>query len=223
MMKPWMILTALAAATPVAAQQTFAAPEGCEAVLTVQYKGCVLTNVWQCEADNPGDQWIALLTQAGVFSVQKVDAEFQWVEAYKVTGNQRLITPTEDAASLTELFETQIDTWDFTLETDSGTERNVGYDLLTGDTTEIDGEILLNTEFQGRTIDQDGNEIDASSGRQFVSEKHRLFFFGESWTAENPEQVIDMSPVEFIYPGEPGFFSDSPKFECNVIESGYHP
>jgi hypothetical protein len=223
MMKPWMILTTLVAATPAAAQQTFSAPQGCEATLTVQYKGCVLTNIWQCEADNPGDQWIALLTQAGVFSVQKVDAEFQWVEAYKVTGNQRLTTPVEDTASLTELFETQIDTWDFTLETDDGTERNVGYDLLTGGTTEIDGEILLNTEFQGRTIDQDGNEIDASSGRQFVSEKHRLFFFGESWPQDNPEQVIDMSPVEFIYPGESGFFSDSPKFECNVIESGYHP
>lgn len=223
MMKPWMILTALVAATPTVAQQSFGAPEGCEAVLTVQNKGCVMTNVWRCEADDPGDQWIALLTQAGVFSVQKVDAEFQWVEAYKVTGNERLITPAEDPASLTELFEAQIDTWDFTLQTDDGTERNVGYDLLTGETTEIDGEILLNTEYQGRTIDGEGNEIDASSGRQYVSEKHRLFFFGESWQADSPDQVTDMSPVEFIYPGEPGFFSDRPKYECNVIESGYQP
>ncbi|PJI84507.1 hypothetical protein BC777_3568 [Yoonia maricola] len=223
MMKPWMILTALVAATPAAAQQSFAAPEGCEAVLTVQNKGCVMINVWQCDADDPGDQWIALLTQAGVFSVQKVDSEFQWIEAYKVTGNQRLITPAEDSASLTELFETQIDTWDFTLETEDGTERNVGYDLLTGETTEIDGEVLLNTEFQGRTIDQDGNEIDASNGRQFVSEKHRLFFFGESWPQEDPDQIVDMSPVEFIYPGEPGFFSDTPKYECNEIDAGFRP
>ncbi|MEL7180680.1 MAG: hypothetical protein AAFN63_12695 [Pseudomonadota bacterium] len=223
MMKPWMILTALVAGTPAIAQQSFAAPEGCEALLTVQYKGCVMTNVWRCEADNPGDQWIALLTQAGVFSVQKVDAEFQWVEAYKVTGNQRLITPAEDPASLTELFDTQIDTWDFTLETDEGTERNVGYDQLTGETTEIDGEVLLNTEFQGRTIDGEGNEIDASSGRQFVSEKHRLFFFGQSWPQDDPEQIIDMSPVEFIYPDEPGFFADMPKYECNEIDAGYRP
>ncbi|KQI73715.1 hypothetical protein AN191_02280 [Loktanella sp. 5RATIMAR09] len=223
MMKPMIILTALGVAAPATAQQSFAAPEGCEAVLTVQNKGCVMTNVWQCAADDPGDQWIALLTQGGVFSVQKVDAEFQWVEAYKVTGNERLITPAEDAASLTTLFETQIDTWDFMLETDDGTERNVGFDMLTGETTEIDGEVLLNTEFQGRTIDGDGNVIDASSGRQYVSEEHRLFFFGESWSDENPDQVIDMSPVEFIYPGEPGFFADMPVYECNVIESGFRP
>lgn len=223
MMKPCVILTVLVAAMPAAAQQSFGAPEGCEAVLTVQNKGCVMTNVWHCEADAPGEQWIALITQAGVFSVQKVDAEFQWIEAYKLTGNERLVTPVEDPASLTDLFDNQIDTWDFTLETDDGTERNVGYDLLTGETTEIDGEVLLNTEYQGRTIDGDGNEIDASSGRQYVSEKHRMFFFGENWPQDDPEQVIDMSPVEFIYPGEPGFFSDSPKYECNVIESGFQP
>ncbi|MDP5086076.1 MAG: hypothetical protein NWQ23_11690 [Yoonia sp.] len=222
-MKPWIILTALLAAAPAAAQQSFAAPEGCEATLTVQSKGCVMINVWQCAADDPGDQWIALISQSGVFSVQRVDAEFQWMEAYKVTGNESLITPATDPASLTELFASQIDTWDFTLETEEGIERNVGFDMLTGETTVIDGETLLNTEFQGRTLDRDGNEIDASNGRQFVSEKHRLFFFGETWPADNPSQVIDMSPVEFIYPGETGFFSDQPQYECNVIESGFRP
>jgi hypothetical protein len=223
MMKPLLTLTALTLAAPAVAQQSFAAPEGCEGTLTVQHKGCVLVNVWQCDADAPGDQWLALLTQNGVFSVQKVDREFQWVEAYKVTGNERLIAPADDPASLTELFDTQIDTWDFTLETDEGEERHVGYDTLTGETTIIDGEELLNTEYSGRTIDQDGVEIDAGSGRQFVSEKHRLFFFGEAWQNDTPDQIIDMSPVEFIYPGEPGFFSDTPVYECNEIDAGYRP
>jgi hypothetical protein len=223
MMKPLMITALMLSAAPVAAQQSFAAPEGCEAKLTVQQKGCVMVNIWTCQADDPGDQWIALISQAGVFSVQKVDSEFQWIESYKVTGNERLLTPAEDPASLTELFASQIDTWDFTLETEDGTQRNVGFDMLTGETTVIDGETLLNTEFQGRTIDGDGNEIEAGIGRQFVSETHRMFFFGETWDAATPDQVIDMSPVEFIYPGESGFFSDSPKFECNVIESGYQP
>jgi hypothetical protein len=223
MMKPLIILAALAFATPVVAQQTFAAPEGCKAKLTVQHKGCVMINVWQCEADDPGDQWIALLTQAGVFSVQKVDSEFQWVENYKITGNERLVTPTADPASLTELFTNQLDTWDFTLETEGGTERNVGFDMLTGETAVIDGETLLETQFQGRTIDQDGNEIEAGSGRQFVSEEHRMFFFGLAWDDASPDDVIDMSPVEFIYPDEAGFFSDTPKFECNETDAGYRP
>ncbi len=211
------------AGTPLLAQQTFEAPEGCEGKLTVQQKGCVMVNVWTCEADNPGDQWIALISQNGVFSIQKVDDEFQWVETYKLDGREQLQTPVEDPASLTELFETQIDTWDFVIETEEGIERNVGYDQLTGEETVIDGEVLLNTEFQGRTLDGDGNEIEAGSGRQFVSEKHRLFFFGEAWDTGTPEDVIDMSPVEFIYPDEPGFFSATPKYECNVNEASFQP
>lgn len=222
-MKPLMILGAIAMATPVAAQQSFAAPEGCEAKLTVQHKGCVVLNVWTCEADDPGDQWLALIGQGGPFSVQKVDADFQWIESYKVSGDERLQMPAPDPASLTELFETQLDTWDFTLETEGGIERNVGFDMLTGESTVIDGETLLNTEYVGRTLDGEGNELDNGSGRQFVSEKHRLFFFGEAWDTAAPDQVLDMSPVEFVYPGEAGFFSGQPKFECNQLETGYHP
>jgi len=222
-MKPWMILLALMAGTPVAAQQSFAVPEGCTGIMTVQHKGCVVVNVWQCDADAEGDQWIATSGQAGLFSVQRVDREFQWVEAFRIIGNTRLITPADDPASMTELLETQLDTWDFTLETDEGLERNVGFDMLTGETTVIDGVTLLNTEYQGRTLDENGVETEASSGAQFVSEEHRLFFFGTSWDQANPDQVVDMSPVEFIFPDEPGFFSGQPKYECNQIETGFHP
>ncbi len=97
-----------------------------------------------------------------LFSVQKVDAEFQWIEAYKMSGNETLITPAADPASVTELLANQIDTWDFTIETEEGPQRNVGYDMLTGETTVIDGVTLLDTEYQGRTLDGDGNEIEAS-------------------------------------------------------------
>lgn len=223
MMKPLIILSALTLATPVVAQQTFAAPEGCTGTLTVQQKGCVLVNVWTCEADKPGDQWLALIGQGGLFSVQKVDSEFQWIEAYKMSGNETLQTPAADPASLTELMANQIDTWDFTILTEDGPERNVGYDMLTGETTVIDGVTLSQTEYQGRTLDGEGNEISADAGRQYVSEDLRLFFFGQSWDAATPDQVIDMAPVEFIFPGEPGFFSDQPIYECNQTETGYRP
>ena len=223
MMKSISVLAAIFAAAPAFAQQSFSAPEGCTPKLTVQHKGCIVVNVWQCDADNPGDQWIALSGQGGLFSVQKVDDEFQWIEAFKITGNERLITPAEDPASLTELFSTQIDTWDFTLETDNGTERHVGYDTLTGETVVIDGEELLRTEFQGRTLDGEGNEIEEGVGRQYVSETHRMFFLGETWEADDPDQILDLSPVEFIYPDEPGFFSDMPIYECNEIDAAYRP
>lgn len=223
MMKPILIFATLMLATPAVAQQSFAAPEGCTGTLTVQQKGCVVVNVWTCEADNPGDQWLGLFGQAGLFSVQKVDDEFQWLEAFKATGNEALEVPAPDPSSLTELFANQIDTWDFTIKTEEGPQRNVGFDMLTGEKTVIDGVTLLNTEYQGRTLDADGNEIDASSGRQYVSEDMRLFFFGQSWDTATPDDVIDMSPVEFIFPGEPGFFSDQPIYECNELETGYQP
>jgi hypothetical protein len=222
-MKHLTILGLIAAGTPAFAQQSFAPPEGCTGTLTVQQKGCVMVNVWTCEADDPGDQWIALIGGGGLFSIQKVDDEFQWLESYKVSGEEQLRLPADDPASLTELFANQLDTWDFVIETEEGIERNVGFDSLTGETTVIDDEVLLNTEFQGRTLDGDGNEIENGSGRQYVSQTHRLFFFGEAWDEATPDNIIDMSPVEFIYPGEPGFFSANPKFECNVNEVDYRP
>lgn len=223
MMKSLLIPALVALATPAVAQQKFTAPEGCEPKLTVQQKGCLVVNVWTCEADDPGDQWLALIGQGGVFSIQRVDDEFQWVETFRIDGEERLQSPAPDPSSLTELFENQLDTWDFTIETEEGIERNVGFDMLTGEETVIDGETLLNTEFEGRTSDGEGNELEAGSGRQYVSETHRLFFMGEAWDAATPNDIIDLSPVEFIYPDEPGFFSANPKFECNVIESGFQP
>ena len=222
-MKRLALILPLLMASPVMAQQGFAAPDGCTGKLTVQHRNCAMVNVWTCDPDAPGDQWIALIGQNGVFSVQRVDDQFQWMESYKATGTEVLQVPAPDPASLDELFATGLDTWDFTLDTDNGPERHVGFDMLTGDTIVIGQEVLLGTEFQGRTLDADGNEIYAGSGRQFVSETHRLFFLGQSWDDENPGQISDSSPVDFIYPGEPGFFADQPRYECNVIESGFRP
>ena len=46
--------------------QTFPVPEGCSGIVTVQQRGCVLVNVWQCEADPEGDKWIALFGEVGL-------------------------------------------------------------------------------------------------------------------------------------------------------------
>jgi hypothetical protein len=85
----------------------------------------------------------------------------------------------------------------------------------------IDGEVLLNTEYAYDQLDPAGNITASNAGRQFVSEPHRLFFFGVSWSSETPDDQFDASPVEFIYPGEAGFFSATPKFGCGVIMSSF--
>lgn len=204
-----------------AAAQSFPIPDGCEGVVTVQQRGCIVVNVWQCDADAEGDKWLSLSTEEGPWSVQHVDREFQWLEAFKITGNEVLVQPAPDPSSMTELLENGLDTFEFVIEKEKGAERNVGFDALTGLEVVIDGEPLLQTEFEGRTLLSDGTEIDHGIGRQYVSAKHRLFFFGESWDAATPDNVIDLRPVEFSYPNEPGFLAAKPKFDCGVIESSF--
>lgn len=218
----YKLLTAALLMAPVlVSAQTLSIPDGCEGVVTVQQRGCVMVNVWQCEADQAGDKWIALIGEGGVFSIQHVDHEFQWVEAFKPSGTETLKQPAPDPSSVTELLKNGIDTWEFVINKPENSERNVGYDALTGLEVIIDGEPLLQTEFEGKTLLMDGTEIDDSAGRQYISAKHRMFFFGEGWDAATPDDIIDLSPVEFIYPGEQGFFSERPKFECGVIESRF--
>jgi hypothetical protein len=218
----YKLLTAAFLFAPVmVSAQSFSVPEGCEGVVTVPQNGCIMVNVWQCEADPAGDKWIALIGEGGVFSVQHVDREFQWIEAFKPSGTETLEQPAPDPSSMTELLENGIDTWEFVINKPNNSERNVGFDALTGLEVIIDGEPLLQTEFEGRTLLMDGTEIDTGAGRQYVSVKHRLFFFGENWDPATPDDAVDLSPVEFIYPGENGFFSQSPKFECGVIESRF--
>lgn len=216
-----LLIAAFLFAPVMMSAQSFSVPEGCEGVVTVQQNGCIMVNVWQCEADPAGDKWIALIGEGGVFSVQHVDREFQWLEAFKPSGTERLEAPAPDPSSMTELLENGIDTWEFVINKPDNSERNVGFDALTGLEVIIDGEPLLQTEFEGRTLMMDGTEIDNGAGRQYVSVKHRLFFFGENWDPTTPDVVVDLSPVEFIYPGGNGFFSQSPKFECGVIESRF--
>ncbi len=205
----------------VVSAQSFSVPDGCEGVLTVQQHGCVMVNVWQCEADPKGDKWIALIGEGGVFSIQHVDDEFQWLESFKPSGTENLEMPAPDPASVTELLENGVDTWDFVINKDEGAERNVGYDALTGLEVVIDGEPLLQTEFEGKTLSIDGDLIEEGTGRQYISAKHRMFFFGENWRPDAPDDVVNLAPIDFIYPGEAGFFSQRPVYDCGIIESRF--
>lgn len=202
----------------------FSPPAGCTGVLTVQYKQCMVSNIWTCENDAPGEQWVALFSDAGPFQVRKVDSEFQWLETYYMTPprTEHMQIPAPDPENLTELFATGEDLYDFTILTTPGNNsvRYQGYDRLTGETVVIDGEPLLRTEYSYQAMGPDGTVLWSRAGNQYVSEKHRLFFFGTSWNAGEREQATDSSPVEFIYPGEPGFFPNRPIYDCGVMMSG---
>lgn len=201
----------------------FQPPAGCTGELTVQYTGCVVEHIWRCEADAPGDQWVGLFVEAGPFQIRRVDREFQWLETYYLNPprTERMLTPVADPASLTELFATGEDLYDFRVEMDGVVTRYQGYDRLTGEEVVIDGVPLMRTEYSYQAMDENGQVLRSRFGNQYVSEKHRSFFFGTSYDAQTPDQVDDMTPVTFSYPGQPGFMATRPNQGCGVILSSF--
>lgn len=207
-----------------AAAQGFAPPAGCTAKLTVQFRACMVLNVWSCDADPAGTQWAALFDDTGLIRLRRVDAEYQWLETFYFRPDhvRRMQSPAPDPESLTELFATSHDTYDFTIldGRDGSARRYVGFDRLTGSTV-IDDVPLQTTEFGYTILDEDGIAIGGLAGRQYVSEEFRLFFFGESWSPDDPEAIRNNAPVSFVFPGEAGFFSPDPAFGCDMMMSSH--
>lgn len=216
----WILPLLLGAAPAMA----FEPPQGCSGVLTVQMRNCQIEHVWQCEGDAKGDQWIGLFDDRGPLQLRKVDREFQWLESYfsRPASVEFMETPAPDPENLTELFASGEDLFDFTIvgKGESYRLRYQGFDRLTGETVTIDGEPLLRTLFSYQVMTEGGEILSSRMGNQYVSEKHRLFFFGTAWNAgDDPSTASDDGPMEFIYPGEPGFFANLPKFGCGEVLS----
>ena len=219
---------ALFAPMPAMAQGagTVTPPPGCSAFLTVQSRGCVVSHMWTCEGDPEGTNWRLSMDGDGPFALSFTDAEFRWLLSFDLRGGARtvLIEPEEDPASITELFETGSASMSFSTiyENEAGLRIRrdyTGFDRLTGEMAEIDGRILNRTEF---SYEYDlGEGPRRVQGSQYVHEGWRMFFGGlEVTELPNGERFeSDNSPVEFAEPGERGFLSDQPLYDCGDITS----
>ena len=205
-------------------------PEGCEAFLTVQQKGCGVSHYWRCAAAPEGTLWEAHYDAEGMFSLSVYDREFQWLDSQHFRDGTReyLAGTPPDPASLSELLATGQDNYAFVIhETGPDGERDVvhqGYDAYTGRTVTIDGELLHETEFVSSALDAEtGEEIFAVAGNQYVLEEDRLFLLGPDRFLRDGEEISnDFSPVRFIRPGEAGFLDMIPLYGCNATEEiGY--
>lgn len=204
---------------------TFTAPEGCTATLTVQSRGCSVSHFYTCEADPKGNQWRADFGVEGPFYLSMIDSETQWIESYEMNGTgsapnskETLDADPKDPASLSGLLDTGLDTFDFNLTKDSGEKTHVtGFDQLTGKTAVIDGYTLRQTEYEYTQTDDKGTVLRHSKGREYISEDFRSFFSGQSeWEAEDGTWIaVEGAPISFMKPGEPGFASTTPLFECD--------
>lgn len=208
---------------PAVAQQGFALPAGCTGYVTVQMKSCTVSHHFTCTNDPEGLQRRVDLAEDGVTYFGAIDAETQWIESFHVRSghSERLEDEPANRASFSALLADGVDTYDFsTLSDEIGPTRYVGQDSLTGETVEIDGVTLDRTQYTIMALDADGNEMWRSTGNEFISRDWRMFLSGTS-TYVTPEDTyeVDNSPVEFVFPGEPGFLSANPKFGCGEIMS----
>jgi hypothetical protein len=215
----------LFAASPVLAQSgpTFSLPAGCTAFVTVQNKSCEVEHHFTCDSDAPGMKRRVSLDEQGMTYAGQIDDEAQWIASFHaLPGISEMLAPDPvDPASLTELFATNLDTFDFrTLSAEVGETRYVGQDSLTGRQVTIDDVTLDETAFSITAYDGSGTEIWSSKGNEFVSRDWRMFLSGTS-TIMTPDDTftLDSSPVEFIFPGDPGFLSARPKHGCGLAIS----
>lgn len=216
-------LAMMPAAAPAQQSRTFSLPAGCTAYLTVQMRSCTVSHHFTCDGDPEGWQRRVDMDQSGVTYIGTIDAETQWMESFHVfDGHTEVLEDNpRDRASLSELIAQGTDTYDFqTLSDQIGTQRFVGFDTLTGVTQEIDGVTLDQTEYQITAYDSGGGMLWESKGNEWISREFRMFLSGTSTiTVPDGSFETDDSPVEFIFPDEPGFLSVNPKHGCGETVS----
>lgn len=214
---------------PVTAQsRTWTAPEGCEITMTVQAKACRVSNHYTCAGDPAGDKWRADFDQEGLFFQSRINDEAEWVESIET--NPRVIQTLDpgaaDPASFSELLSSGMDTFEFALSKDDGSHTRVnGFDRLTGRTLRIDGVALEETEFDFTETDDAGTVLRRARGHEYISRDKRMFFAGPGETdfGDGMWRPIDGSPVDFVFPGEPGFGSGQPIYDCDALTAQAAP
>ncbi|MEM6717479.1 MAG: hypothetical protein AAF622_20695 [Cyanobacteria bacterium P01_C01_bin.147] len=204
-----------------AQEDVFSLPDGCEAFVTVQYKLCTVSHHYTCEADPEGVQHRVDIDDEGPYFIGTIDEETQWLESVDIRLGivDKLDANPVDPASFTELTRNGRDDFDFSTTSEFGeTVFYRGRDRLTGETVVIDDVPLLRTETFARATRPDGSLVWESQGNEYIHLDWRLFLAGQS-VIRTPEQSFedDDAPVAFHFPGEGGFLSSSPEFNCNAF------
>lgn len=208
-----LLLAALTGAAPALAGQ-YHVPAQCKAHLTVQARGCLVSHYYRCEGEPAGNQWRVDIGAEGPFFVSQIDDEGQWLFSEDLIGgfSLRLKAENPDPASLSQLFATGRDDYDFGRLLEGAVELQVrGHDELTGKRVTIDGVELEETTFAYRETGPDGLVISTAKGREYVHRDWRLFFSG---VYEDPGGETNRSPARFDEPGDKGFLSDTPEYDC---------
>ena len=203
---------------PVMAQ-VFTPPPGCEGFVSVQSRGCKVSHHYICSGDPAGHQWRVDVGPFGPYFVSRIDAEAQWVYSLDLaTGVAQELAPgATDPASFSALLDSGTDTYDFSQMASDGSRTRVrGFDTLTGRKVVIDGVELEETSFEFRETTAEGGFLNTARGKEYIHRAWRLFFSGPSeWDGGDGFAAYDRSPVRFDMPGDRGFMSVLPEYDCD--------
>lgn len=203
------------------AAEKFTAPQGCTVFATVQHKGCTVSQHYRCEGDPAGYQWSLYMDAQGPFFASLIDGETRWIESLDLdSGGGESLASEADPASFTELLATGKDSYDFTQAAPDGTTtRYVGVDKLTGQTISVSGVAMERTEFDISAFDAEGGLLWRRKGNDLIQREWRLFF-GDRESFENSYGDTEDSvstPVSIAHPGDGGFLSARPEFDCDMM------
>ncbi|MFN0115380.1 MAG: hypothetical protein ACKVPY_11955 [Paracoccaceae bacterium] len=210
-----------AAIPALAADPLFKPPAGCTVYATAQHRSCQVSQHYRCTSDAPGDQWAIYGDGVGPHFASKIDAETRWVESISLeTGETDRLGTDTDPASFSALIQSGRDDFDFTTLNSAGVEmRYKGYDQLTGEKVTIDGVVLERTRFELSAYEADGGWAWTRKGAQFIHRDWRIFFSDReefSNAAGDTVNTLD-TPVSFAFPGDAGFLSMKPDYDCDVV------
>lgn len=201
---------------------TFTPPQSCKLEVTIQNRGCSVSQIYRCSTDPKGDQRSAIFGEDGMTHQSHIDAETRWIDSRDPdTGiEDYLVEEAKDHASFKTLTETGRDSFDFWTESNTGERlHHQGYDELTGKKVTIDGIELEETRFELTTTNENGEVLIEREGNQYINRAMGRFFGGaetlSDWTGESRE--TNDSPVLFSFPGEKGFGEITPQFDCGEM------
>jgi hypothetical protein len=216
MRHPFAICLTLAALAPLpCVAQTYDLPKGCTAFLTIQGQGCQVRHLWTCTSDTEGEFWFASMGVDGVTIISQLSYGSQNLFAsFPLSGRTETIAIARDPVDFDAYIANGQDSYDYDFVDDAGAVMTATGEFTTIDgTVEIDGRSLQ--QFERRFVTAlPGQETQVTITTGYVDSGLHTFYTGRSWYEDNPKNVIDRTPVDFIFPGEPGFLSTLPSYGC---------
>ncbi len=197
----------------------FTMPRGCELIVIMQAPGCFASVIYSCEGDAQGTRRIADMVAEGMTYHSSVDAVYTWIDGFDPATGEYFETemPVADTIDVDALVANGVNSFAITQVNRANGERQHfrGYDWLTGNETTIDGVRLLEAEFRMAATFDDGSPYFSAEGTEWVEPDLGLFFTGDVWYDGDASEVYENTPIEFVFPGEPGDTAYQPRYGCN--------